>query len=108
MGIGFDCDDGWFDLVWTLSRALDKAASRDGLEPSDEAWPEATQVKQKFGSLRFRIKNGTREMEALIGAAQAASETICEICGAPGAPVRNPLVKTLCPDHAHALLYAVV
>ena len=42
MGRGFECGDGWFKLLDTLSYFLEKDGS-----------VEATQVKEKFGTLRF-------------------------------------------------------
>ena len=99
---GFECDDGWFDLIWKLSAGIENAARIEGLDPDGDGWPEATQVKQKFGALRFYIRNASDEIRTLIGEAVEASEKICEICGAPGSRDINNRrnVKTVCADHA--------
>ena len=103
---GFECDDGWFDLIWNLSQAIEDAARHEGLEPESEDWPEATQVKQKFGTLRFHLNQHTEAISALIEEAGAASEKICEVCGASASSVDNARrwCKTLCSIHAEEFL----
>ncbi len=98
MSWGFECDDGWFDLIWKLSHAIEECARCAGLKPDSDRWPEAIQVKQKFGSLRVHLINQTDEMCALINSASDASMTICETCGAIAAQtvVINRWVQALC------------
>ena len=105
MSWGFCCGDGWFDLVWTLSQKIEEAASAAGLEQESNEWPEATQVKEKFGSLRFRLKFSpltmSDEVAALIGEARAISEITCEECGKlASAAGRHGGGQTRCKDHA--------
>ena len=87
---GFDCKDGWFDLIYELSQKL-KIASPN---------TEATQVKEKFGGLRFYFNGATEEGCNLIRNAEEKSEHICEECGKNGV-LRNdlPWVQTLCLKH---------
>jgi hypothetical protein len=99
MSIGFDCGDGWFDLIWTLSQKIEDTARQAGLEPQCNAWPEATQVKQKMGTLRFYLENPTETMTALICKAEQDSANTCELCGKLEATVRSFGVKTLCDKH---------
>lgn len=98
---GFQCDDGWFDLIRKLSADIEHAARNEGRNPSSEDWPEATQVKQKWGTLRFHVGDASDEIRNLIAEAEKASKTICEICGAPGSTDYNNRrnVKTVCPGH---------
>lgn len=107
MSRGFECEDGWFDLIWNLSQAIEESAQASGLSPTHSNWPEAFQVKQKFGRLRMHVLHKTDEMSILIDAASEASQSICEICGATPAHsvVINRWVQTLCsecqtPTHA--------
>lgn len=100
MSFGFDCGDGWFDLIWRLSQQIETAARLEGLEPQSEAWPEARQVKQKVGRLRFYLVSPTEAMTALIREAEEDSAKTCEECGIPGSLVGNSGVKTLCKRHA--------
>jgi hypothetical protein len=47
----------------------------------DLAHPEAFQVKEKYGTLRFYMSISTQEIEDLIEKAEEESETTCEYCG---------------------------
>lgn len=99
---GFQCDDGWFDLIWKLSADIENVAKNEGHNPDDEDWPEAKEVKQKFGQLRFRVNPIHETIEALIDEAQKASLEICEVCGAQASlDTRNRRkIRTVCPNHA--------
>ncbi len=103
---GFQCDNGWFDLIWNLSQAIEELARQEGLEPQSDDWPEATQVKEKLGTLRFHLKNHNDSIHALIDQAREDSEKICEVCGAPSQQVDNAWhwVKSLCSKHAEEYL----
>jgi hypothetical protein len=66
-------------------------------ESFDPYIPRASQVKEKFGTLRFYMTCGTEEMDLLIDVAEAVSEITCEVCGLPGV-LRNDYgwFRTLC------------
>lgn len=100
MSFGFECGNGWFDLIWNLSQKIEDAARQAGLEPQSAAWPQARQVKQKTGTLRFYLGNRTEAMIALIDEAMEDSAKICEACGMLGSRVGNSGVRTLCDRHA--------
>jgi hypothetical protein len=56
-----------------------------------------TQVKEKFGGLRFYVAAATDEVFDVIEAAEAESLTICEDCGVPGRPRTERIwIRTLC------------
>lgn len=65
--------------------------------------PEAQiEVKEKFGALRIWIGSETVDdhsvFDPIVEAAEEASRTICERCGAPGRPRKRRWIQTLC-DH---------
>lgn len=98
---GFECGDGWFDLLLKLSQAIEDEAKKIVIGPMSEAWPEALQVKQKFGSLRFHLENATPAMERLIEEASKASTQTCQVCGAQARIFQHPRSpKVLCNNHA--------
>lgn len=108
MSWGFECHDGWFDLIWNLSHAIEESARRSGIAPNPDSWPEAVQVKQKFGSLRIHLIHHSDEINTLIASATEVSQTICEKCGATNAQsvTINRWVQTLCTkcqSESHAL-----
>lgn len=97
---GFDHDDGWFDLIWMLSLALEDECKQSGKQV------EAVQVKEKFGGLRFYVNTGTDRVNRLIGLAEILSERTCEACGKPGRTTnRGHWLKTVCKGHAQELGY---
>ncbi|HJV74739.1 MAG TPA: hypothetical protein VJ654_10995 [Noviherbaspirillum sp.] len=103
MSQGFCCGDGWFELIWNLSKDIEQIAYNEGRNPAADTWPEATQVKEKFGSLRFHLRFNTcsAPMRTLLESARDASEHICEECGQPGTPVQQHHgIQALCPHHA--------
>lgn len=47
-------------------------------------WPRASQIKEKYGTLRVDMTSETEEMSAIIKIAQQKSTKTCEKCGNPG------------------------
>lgn len=94
-GIHFECDDGWFSLIYDLSYKLEKEIEK---LPEDER-PIATQIKEKFGTLRFYMSSETDEMSKLIEQAELKSATICEKCGDFGELRQDGWWKVLCDTH---------
>lgn len=83
MSFGFDCGDGWFDLIWRLSNDIEAVVRREEIDPESSDWPEASGIKQKFGTLRFHVRNANDEIMNLIDEALEESAMICEKTGKP-------------------------
>lgn len=105
MNWGFECGDGWFDIINRLSAEL------EWLNNIGVVTVEAVQVKEKFGTLRFyesirEGKNWTDDfpieiIEDLIDEACAKSAYTCEVCGSKHAHLRSGgWLRTLCDEHA--------
>jgi len=60
---------------------------------------EATQVKEKYGTLRFYTAGGDDFTDGLIRMAEAISGITCEECGAPGKLKGDYWVYTACEAH---------
>lgn len=99
---GFECSDGWYDILWRLSSRLEPLIEEWIAQNPGEAdsHPRAAQVKEKFGTLRFYMTHETPEMSALISAAEQETEITCEVCGRPGSVRGTGWVTTLCDIHA--------
>lgn len=80
--------DGWYDIIDRLSEKLMAFKSDIDLE--------ATQVKEKFGSLNFYLNYYNDEIDTVLGDASAESVRTCEICGAPGKMRDNGWMRCKC------------
>jgi len=90
---GIGCGDGWYDLIHMLCE--------DIITYQDKENPvEATQVKEKFGGLRFYISGGNDAVYDLITIAEDVSYTMCEMCGSKNDVhlTKGGWIKTLCSD----------
>jgi len=89
---GAECPPGWHSLVCEL---LDKLQGKC----------EIAQIKEKFGQLRVYSdplpdwSGDWPEIEGLIAEASIASETICEVCGAPSKRESDGWISVLCELH---------
>jgi hypothetical protein len=70
---GFQCGDGWFDLIDRLCRTI-----QFGIDKGDTPPVRVVQVKEKFGTLRFHIRGGNERVRGMIDMASACSEFIAE------------------------------
>jgi len=94
MAFGFDVGDGWYQLIRNLSQDIDTIAKENNL--IGDNYPKATQVKEKFGGLRFYIDGSIDLVYDAISKAEAASYYICEVCGKPGKARGDGWIVTIC------------
>ena len=59
----------------------------------------ASQVKEKFGGLRFYTNGYTDVIGAMISMAESMSYRTCEVCGNPGRSNNYGWISTLCDTH---------
>jgi len=86
--------DGWEPLLRRLSEKLEPLIA--ALPEGEYGRPRASQVKEKFGTLRFYMSSETAEMSAAIREAEEESARTCEVCGAPGKTRGGGWIETLC------------
>lgn len=100
MSEGFDCGDGWYDLIYELSEQIEAYRQTD----TEAADLIVVQVKQKFGELRFYVRPRIWEVEKMIEVARDRSRRTCELTGQPGVRCfREGYYLTLCLEKAHQL-----
>lgn len=58
-----------------------------------------TDIKSKFGILRFYYNGGSEKIEQIVDSMEARSRTTCEICGSLGRLEGQGWVYTACPQH---------
>lgn len=73
LAFGFECGDGWYDLLWRLCEDIEKLGVEDDFI--------VDQVKEKFGGLRFYCGPATEEIWQRIEQAEKESIKTCEACG---------------------------
>jgi len=139
---GFECGDGWFELIYDLSSKLEPLITniikkdrkwyrrlyryiskrlywlknhklfpgeivrkmgsmswKDYNKISQRYYPRASQVKEKYGTLRFYMSSETQEMSNLISVAEDLSAVTCETCGKPGKERGRGWYYTACDEH---------
>ena len=89
---GFECGDGWFNIIYELAKDVEALAKKtDLLELT------VHQVKEKFGGLRFYLnKRVGRDIQMRIHKAELISLETCEECAHPGYRRNLGYIKTLC------------
>lgn len=87
----FTVYEGWYPLIKDLINELIALG-----------WDKRiTQVKEKFGGLRFYIETYSEEYQKVISKYESLSYKTCEKCGNDGTNRKiNNWLCTLCDDHA--------
>ena len=111
---GFECGDGWFDLLDQLMGNIQhhidwKEKQRNWAiewnkenpnEPREipDLVSQVTldQVKEKFGTLRFYYSGGDDRIDGMVTLAEGMSGVICEGCGNPGKRRGGGWIHTYC------------
>ena len=70
------------------------------MDEEAEKVPVASQVKEKFGGLRFYVDRATEEHYNYINFAESMSYRTCEVCGNPGKRYTDGWHQVLCDAHA--------
>lgn len=101
-----DINDGWLNLVHELCTKLDRMVY-DEMGDDAESFC-TTQIKEKFGGLRFYVSCATKNMTTLIHEYEAKSYSVCELCGNPGHKRPTAWIATLCRTHYLGLIITYV
>lgn len=101
MAWGFGCGDGWFNLLDVLcgeiQRHIDWKLKKDLPEEEKEGLQVvASQVKEKFGTLRFYYYGGDETISGMVDVVESLSSRVCEDCGCPGKERGGGWIRTLC------------
>lgn len=94
-GFYFECLSGWHDLIDTLCCSLQERTDQHG-----DPQIKATQIKEKFGTLRFYVEAASHEQYALIEQAEEDSARTCDLCGAEASMLGNGWMMTRCHQHS--------
>ena len=97
---GFECGDGWYNIIDAICAMIQNREynnRRNGVKMPPVV---ATQVKEKYGTLRFYYDGGDDYIDGVVAMAEYMSEVTCETCGAPGKLRDGGWMRTLCDEHA--------
>jgi hypothetical protein len=91
---------GWVDIIDDVCSIIN-----DELEHMPEELAQgiyASQIKTKFGGLRFYMSHSTPIIEGAIRMAEMISLRACEVCGNKGFPITiGSWTSTFCTKHRH-------
>jgi hypothetical protein len=109
---GFECQGGWYQIIHDLCEVIknhiqnvnsniDYVNKKENKEiPHVEC--QATQVKEKFGTLRFYTNYDDDYISGAISMAENASTHTCEVCGKQGkSRVNHGWYYVSCDEHIH-------
>ena len=100
---GFECDDGWYDLIFGLFTELSVCIDKNEIKDFN-----IVQVKEKFATIRCYVSGDgdLSEIYQIISKYEKLSGKTCEITGKPGEIMKKGFVlKTVCPEVATKLGY---
>jgi hypothetical protein len=92
VGVSPECGPGWYDLLLAAAEWI--------VETGGD--PRASQIKEKFGTLRWYYHADARPLgDEIIEAAERLSGRICDVCGAPGRTSGKGWLATRCGEHVN-------
>jgi hypothetical protein len=96
MVFGFECDDGWYELIDALCRNIQFHINFNNVTRKDLHF-KVKQVKEKYGTLRFYYSGGDDIIYELTSSTEELSGHVCEVCGKKGCiSEKKGWFKTLC------------
>ncbi len=96
---GFEHGDGWYPIIDSLCGNIQNHIDWQTKQGKTVPQVVATQVKEKFGTLRFYYNGGDDVIDGMVRMAESWSAVACEECGAPGTQNSQGWIKTLCETH---------
>jgi len=96
---GFECGDGWYNIIDGLCTTIQNREYNNKRNNIQIAPVVATQVKEKYGTLRFYYSGGDDYIDGAVSMAEYMSEVTCEKCGAPGKLQSYGWAYTACDEH---------
>lgn len=94
---GFECGDGWYEILDALCCSIQSYINSNPHHNVSQV--VATQVKEKFGTLRFYVDGGNDYTDGMIRMAEVLSERTCEQCGASGKMRGAGWLYVACDQH---------
>ena len=87
----------WYGKKLVTQFDIDTAKTR--MDEEAAKVPVVSQIKEKFGTLRFYVDRATDKHHNYIAMAEAMSARTCEVCGNPGHIRGKGWLYTACDEH---------
>ena len=97
---GFEHGDGWYQILDSLCGQIQHYIDWQNRTEETVKQVVATQVKEKFGGLRFYYNGGDDHISGMVRMAESWAYHTCEECGAVGKMRQGGWIRTLCDEHA--------
>lgn len=85
--------DGWEEIIFEGIGQIEEELEKNPVPF------RITDIKSKFGTLRFYYNGGSERIEQIVDSMEARSRTTCETCGGLGRLRGQGWVYTACPQH---------
>lgn len=99
----FECQEGWYDLLFEAGERIESICDFYNIKNTFKA----TQVKEKFGSLRIYYEEEnipsfiSKQVSKIIEDIEIRSINICEICGKEGnVEIIKKYSQVRCKNHS--------
>ena len=110
---GVAVGEGWWPIIQALCSQIQahvdwRNETRERLlkeNPYNSKIPDhvrqvvVTQIKEKFGGLRFYYEGGDDMIDGMVRMAESWAARTCETCGNPGRSRSGGWIRTLCDVH---------
>lgn len=96
---GIAVDVGWYNILNTACSAIQSHIDHKHKTGVTVPQVVASQIKEKFGTLRFYYDGGDEYVSGIITMAENMSAVTCEQCGSPGELRNTGWNATLCEEH---------
>ena len=96
---GIECAAGWWSIIASLCAGIQHHIDWKNRQSPVVPQVTVTQIKEKFGGLRFYYDGGDDEISGMVTMAAAWASHACEECGSQGVLRHGGWLKTLCDTH---------
>jgi len=96
---GFCCGEGWWPILKSLCGQIQHQIDWKAKQGHHVPQVVVTQIKEKFGGLRFYYDGGNEYIDGLVSMAESWADHTCETCGKPATKKTTGYIKTVCDKH---------
>jgi hypothetical protein len=94
---------GWWPIIQVLCFNIQSHINWLNKQGFEIAQVTVSQIKEKFGGLRFYYDGGDDTIDGMVQMAESWAARSCETCGNVGKSRSGGWIRTLCDEHANSL-----